>query len=82
VNRGAARLYHLGDDARTEGWRLFGGAEAVPWRCHRSLIADALLVRGWRVTDLFDAKKASPHELTRFATVRAVEITYPPLNET
>ena len=53
-------------------------AEAVPWRCHRSLIADALLVEGWRVIDLFDAHKASPHKLTPFARVQGMEITYPP----
>src|SRR5215469_15174773 len=34
-------------------------AEAVPWRCHRSLIADAMLIRGWEVLDIYDAKKAS-----------------------
>ena len=53
-------------------------AEAVPWRCHRSLIADAMLVRGWRVLDIFDAAKASPHKLTPFARVRGTAITYPP----
>ena len=53
-------------------------AEAVPWRCHRSLIADALLVRGWRVMDIFDAKKATEHELTKFAKVEDTRITYPP----
>ena len=54
-------------------------AEAVPWRCHRSLIADALLVRGWQVVDLFDARKASRHKLTPFAKVDGLRITYPPL---
>lgn len=52
-------------------------AEAVPWRCHRSLIADALLVRGWDVIDLFDARKASPHALTPFAKVDGTDLTYP-----
>jgi uncharacterized protein (DUF488 family) len=52
-------------------------AEAVPWRCHRSLIADALLVRGWEVIDLFDARKASPHTLTPFAKVDGMNLTYP-----
>lgn len=52
-------------------------AEAVPWRCHRSLIADALLVRGWRVLDIFDAAKATPHKLTPFAHVKGTHITYP-----
>ena len=52
-------------------------AEAVPWRCHRSLIADAVLVHGWEVLDIFDAKKISEHKLTQFAKVRGTEITYP-----
>jgi uncharacterized protein (DUF488 family) len=52
-------------------------AEAVPWRCHRSLIADALLVRGWEVIDLFDIRKVSPHVLTPFAKVARLTITYP-----
>lgn len=53
-------------------------AEAVPWRCHRSLIADALVIRGWRVLDIFDARKASPHKLTPFARVDGHLVTYPP----
>jgi len=53
-------------------------AEAVPWRCHRSLISDALLVRGWRVLDITSEKKASDHKLTRFAKVDGLRITYPP----
>jgi uncharacterized protein (DUF488 family) len=53
-------------------------AEAVPWRCHRSLISDALLVRGWEVLDLYDAKKATPHKLTKFAKVTGRRILYPP----
>ena len=52
-------------------------AEAVPWRCHRSLIADALLVRGWSVLDVMSATKATPHKLTPFARVDGMTITYP-----
>ena len=52
-------------------------AEAVPWRCHRRLIADALLVRGWRVLDVMSREKATPHKLTPFAVVRGQEIVYP-----
>ena len=52
-------------------------AEAVPWRCHRSLIADALVARGWDVLDIMDAKKAPPHKLTDFARVDGTKITYP-----
>lgn len=53
------------------------GAEALPWRCHRSVIADALLVRGWQVLDIFDARKASPRTMTPFARVEGLRITYP-----
>lgn len=52
-------------------------AEAVPWRCHRSLIADALLVRGIRVEHIMGAAHRQPHALTPFARVRGFEITYP-----
>lgn len=53
-------------------------AEAVPWRCHRSLISDALLVRGWKVMDVMDAGKAGPHKLTKFARVEGTDVWYPP----
>lgn len=52
-------------------------AEAVPWRCHRSLIGDALLLRGIRVVDVFSATNSRPHQLTPFAKVRGLQITYP-----
>jgi uncharacterized protein (DUF488 family) len=56
-------------------------AEAVPWRCHRSLIADAALVRGWRVLDVVGEAEAKPHKLTPFARVEGTRITYPPATE-
>ena len=52
-------------------------AEAVPWRCHRSLIADALLVRGIRSEDIMSATRRQIHTLTPFAKVRGTAITYP-----
>ncbi len=52
-------------------------AEAVPWRCHRSLIADALIVRGFRVFDIMSLTSAKPHQLTPFAKVHGESITYP-----
>ena len=52
-------------------------AEAVPWRCHRSLIADALLVRGIRTGDIMSATRRPVHTLTPFAKVRGATITYP-----
>ncbi len=52
-------------------------AEAVPWRCHRSLIADALLVRGVKCEDIRTETQRMPHHMTRFAKVRGTTITYP-----
>jgi uncharacterized protein (DUF488 family) len=52
-------------------------AEAVPWRCHRSLIADALLVRRFPVEEIISGAPAREHELTPFARVRGLQITYP-----
>lgn len=53
--------------------------EAVPWRCHRSLIADALVARGYDVRHIVSAKKADPHRMTPFARVQGGSVTYPPL---
>ncbi|MBS0335659.1 MAG: DUF488 domain-containing protein [Proteobacteria bacterium] len=53
-------------------------AEAVPWRCHRSMIGDALLVRGLRVEDIIGPKERRPHVLTSFGHVEGLRITYPP----
>jgi len=53
-------------------------AEAVPWRCHRSLIGDALLARGAGVEDIIGPGKRKPHTLTKFAHVDGLQITYPP----
>ncbi len=52
-------------------------AEAVPWRCHRSLIGDALLVRGVGVEDIMSETSVRKHTLTRFARVVGTAITYP-----
>jgi uncharacterized protein (DUF488 family) len=52
-------------------------AEAVPWRCHRSMIADALVVEGWTVRHILSEKKSDPHSLTSFAVVQGNRITYP-----
>jgi len=53
-------------------------AEAVPWRCHRSLIGDALLARGIVAEDILSATQMKPHTLTKFARVHGLEVTYPP----
>jgi uncharacterized protein (DUF488 family) len=53
-------------------------AEAVPWRCHRSLIADALVVHGIRAEEIINATRLQVHTLTPFARVDGMAITYPP----
>ncbi len=52
-------------------------AEAVPWRCHRSLIADALMAQGIQVLEILSAGPSRPHALTPFAQVNGSEVTYP-----
>ena len=53
-------------------------AEAVPWRCHRSLVADALWVRGIPVVEILSESGYRMHTLTPFAHVEGMRITYPP----
>jgi uncharacterized protein (DUF488 family) len=53
-------------------------AEAVPWRCHRSLVADALSVRGVPVIEILSESSYRMHKLTAFAQVEGTRITYPP----
>ena len=55
-------------------------AEAVPWRCHRSLIGDALTVRGIRTEDIMSLTQCRLHTLTPFAHVRGSGVTYPAEN--
>lgn len=52
-------------------------AEAVPWRCHRSLVGDALTIRNVEVRDIMDQKTANQHLLTKFAHVDGLNLTYP-----
>ena len=54
-------------------------AEAVPWRCHRSLIADALAARGIAVEHILSATSRKPHAYTPFARVEGESVTYPGL---
>ncbi len=72
----AAGLHRLIDLAGHERVAIMC-AEAVPWRCHRSLIGDALLVRGVRVEDIISEKRAEPHKLTPWARVSGDDLTYP-----
>lgn len=54
-------------------------AEAVPWRCHRSLIADALVARGFEVEEILSEKVVRPHVLTPWSHVVGKRVTYPGL---
>jgi uncharacterized protein (DUF488 family) len=54
-------------------------AEAVPWRCHRSLIADALSVRGIVAEHIMSPTRRQPHKLTPFAKVSGTQVLYPAL---
>jgi uncharacterized protein (DUF488 family) len=57
-------------------------AEAVPWRCHRSLIADVLVTRGISVEHILSATRSQPHELRPWARVQGSHILYPPNTNT
>lgn len=52
-------------------------AEAVPWRCHRSLVGDALTKKGWLVRDIMSRTVAARHLLTPFLKMRKGQLTYP-----
>lgn len=67
-------LIELGRQSRT----AIMCAEAVPWRCHRSLVADALLVRGVAAVEILSMTSWRTHALTPFAQVEGLSITYPP----
>ena len=56
-------------------------AEAVPWRCHRSLIADAMSEEGWEVRDILSSNAPTEHRLTPFLRVVDSQLTYPGLQE-
>jgi len=69
-----AALVQMGREKRT----AIMCAEAVPWRCHRSLVADALNVRGVPAVEILSASSHRLHKLTPFARVDGTSITYPP----
>ena len=52
-------------------------AEAVPWKCHRSLLADSLVARGVRVEHILALGKTEEHHLTTFASIEGSQLTYP-----
>jgi len=69
---GLDRVMALGKQRRS----ILMCAEALPWRCHRSLIADALLVRGWDVYEILSEKEARPRKLPAFARVEGMRVIY------
>ena len=71
--KGLHELMHLAGEKPT----AIMCAEAVPWRCHRSLVSDALTVRGVQVLHIMGVGKANPHALTVFAHAEGTNITYP-----
>lgn len=71
--QGIAELLDLAHD----GPAAIMCAEAVPWRCHRSLVADALVARGVVAWDIYDAQRADPHRLAPFARIVGDQVTYP-----
>lgn len=71
---GLGTLIHLSRPKRT----AIMCAEAVPWRCHRSLVADALNVRGIPAVEILSEGSYRMHKLTPFARVEGTHITYPP----
>lgn len=70
---GLQKLMRLAAEKRT----AIMCAEAVPWRCHRSMVADALVIRGIGVRHILSENRAEAHAVTAFAHVVGNEITYP-----
>jgi uncharacterized protein (DUF488 family) len=73
----AAALQRLVDMSRQKRVAIMC-AEAVPWRCHRSLVADALNARGIPAVEILSADSHRLHKLTPFAAVHGTTVTYPP----
>jgi uncharacterized protein (DUF488 family) len=69
-------LTHLIEHAKTRRTAIMC-AEAVPWRCHRSLIADALTARGIEVFEISSLTRTQPHKMTPFAKIEGTKIRYP-----
>ncbi len=74
---GIVKLVELGEDRKT----VIMCAEAVPWRCHRSLIGDALLVRGISVLDIMSKAVVKEHVMTPWAEARGMKVLYPKKEE-
>ena len=72
-----AGINRLLERSEKEGPVVIMCAEALPWRCHRSLIADALVARGVEVIQLDSQGQAKPHTLNSLARVHQGQVTYP-----
>lgn len=68
-------MVELQELARTRRMALMC-AEAIPWRCHRQLLADAFVVRGWSVRHILE-DRCEAHQLPAFARARGAQILYP-----
>jgi uncharacterized protein (DUF488 family) len=75
--KGLERLIDLAAQRRT----AIMCAEAVPWRCHRSLVADALTARGIGAVEILSETSYRDHALTPFAQVSGTAVTYPPAQD-
>jgi uncharacterized protein (DUF488 family) len=69
-------LTHLIEESRTSRTAIMC-AEAVPWRCHRSLIADALVARGIEALEISSPTRTQPHKMTPFARIEGTQVHYP-----
>jgi uncharacterized protein (DUF488 family) len=69
-------LAQLIDEARTRRTAIMC-AEAVPWRCHRSLIADALVARGLEVFEISSLTRVQQHKMTPFVKIEDTKVHYP-----
>jgi uncharacterized protein (DUF488 family) len=58
---------------------VYACTEAVFWRCHRQLVSDALLARGFRVGHILGEAKVEEHQFTKFMKVEGSRLTYPAL---
>ncbi len=74
-------LEELIDLSKRNGPVVIVCAEALPWRCYRSLIADALIAREFSVLQIDSRGDAKPHYLTPFARLDGQKVTYPPLQQ-
>lgn len=82
MQTGQFEIGMLAEEARARVFRCaYMCSEAVPWRCHRSLVADAFLARGWDVLDIMSETKTAPHKMTPFAVVCGCNVTYPEMEE-